>query len=258
MTGARLGGSAMPSKSSSFVAPITRVPRLSDRVAEKLLETILQRELKPGDKLPSERELGEQFQVSRTVIREATRGLVAKGIIDVRSGTGLTVTAVDPASVAASMNLYLRGGDVPYQHVHEVRAVLEIEVAAAAAERGTDEKIAALRAIHDRMVAEHKRGDKEAFAVTDVDFHRAIAKMTGNELYVLLLDAMGDSLLGIRRALSANSDSGVAKRNQSVAIRAHKRILDTIEARDPAGARIAMNEHLTAVYQNWAALGHAG
>jgi len=244
----------MPKQSSSFVAPITRVPRLSDRVAEKLLETILQLELKPGDKLPSERELGEQFQVSRTVIREATRGLVAKGIIDVRSGTGLTVTAVDPASVAASMNLYLRGGDVPYEDVHEVRSVLEIEVAAAAAERGTADKIATLAAIHDRMVAEHKRGDKEAFAVTDVDFHRAIAVMTANELYVLLLDAIGPSLLGIRRTLSANSDSAVAKKNQAVAIKAHKRILDAIEARDPAGARTAMSEHLTAVYQGWEAL----
>ena len=65
---------------------VAREPRLSDKVAEMMLETILSRRLQVGDRLPSERELGEQFNVSRTVVREAVRALVAKGVIEVRSG----------------------------------------------------------------------------------------------------------------------------------------------------------------------------
>ena len=76
-----------------------------------MLETILSQRLQVGDRLPSERELGEQFGVSRTVVREAVRALVAKGVIEVRSGSGLRVAAVDAAAVSESMSLYLRGGD---------------------------------------------------------------------------------------------------------------------------------------------------
>ncbi len=77
----------------SMFPRVTREPRLSDKVAELLLETILSPGLQPGDRLPSERELGEQFGVSRTVIREAVRALAAKGVINVRTGSGLRVAA---------------------------------------------------------------------------------------------------------------------------------------------------------------------
>lgn len=244
----------MAKRAESFATPIARVPRLSDRVAEKLLETILERGLKPGDKLPSERELGEQFQVSRTVIREATRALVAKGIIDVRSGTGLTVTAVDSDAVSSTMNLYLRGGDVPYEQVHEVRSVLEIEVAGAAAERATDGGIAELGAIHKRLLARHDVGDGEGFSVADVHFHRQLAEMTGNELFVVLLDAIGNVLLDIRRTLSANEDRAIARENQAGAVKGHKQILDAVADRDAAEARVAMRDHLVYVYEGWVTL----
>src|SRR5687767_11964606 len=85
---------------------VVREPRLSDKVADMMLATILSNRLQVGDRLPSERELGEQFGVSRTVVREAVRALVAKGVIEVRSGSGLRVAAVDAAAVSESMSLY--------------------------------------------------------------------------------------------------------------------------------------------------------
>src|ERR671925_600852 len=87
---------------------VRRQPRLSDKVAEMMLNTILSRRLTVGDRLPSERELGEQFGVSRTVVREAVRALVAKGVIEVRSGSGLRVAAVNASTVQESMSLFLR------------------------------------------------------------------------------------------------------------------------------------------------------
>jgi len=114
---------------------VGRMPRLSDTIAEQLLEAIVAGRFREGDILPSERELGDQFGVSRTVVREAVRALVAKGVIEVRSGSGLRVAAVDAAAVSESMSLYLRGASVDFEKVHEVRALLEVHIAGAAAEQ---------------------------------------------------------------------------------------------------------------------------
>ena len=73
---------------------INREPRLSDKVTEAILEMIASNQLRPGDLLPPERELGRQFGVSRTVIREAVRALAAKGLLEVRSGSGVRIVAV--------------------------------------------------------------------------------------------------------------------------------------------------------------------
>jgi GntR family transcriptional repressor for pyruvate dehydrogenase complex len=245
-----------PEGSQRFGDPIARSPRLSDRVAEQLLSTILERDLKAGDRLPSERELGEQFGVSRTVVREATRALAARGIIDVRAGTGLTVAAVEPSAVASSMNLFIRGSDVPYADVHHVRSVLEGEVSGVAAERANASAVARLREIHGRLLAEHAADDGEAFARVDVAFHRALAETTENELFIVLLDAIGDALLEIRRRVSGtgNHDRALAQRHQRAAIAYHQQILDAVTAGDPSAARVAMAEHLADVYRSWANL----
>jgi GntR family transcriptional repressor for pyruvate dehydrogenase complex len=221
---------------------VTREPRLSDKVADLLLETIVVRQLQPGERLPSERELGEQFGVSRTVIREAVRALAAKGVIDVRPGSGLRVAAVDQSTVSESMSLFLRGSStLDYPKVHEVRAMLEVEVAGLAAVRATDEDIAGMREICERMEAER---DVDAASLHDVEFHRAIARGTHNELHLLLLDAIGDALIEIRRenlARGAGPDT----------IASHREILDRIAAHDADGARAAMRRHLENVEAHW-------
>jgi GntR family transcriptional repressor for pyruvate dehydrogenase complex len=231
------------------LAPLPRSQRLSDRVAERMLAAILEHRLAAGSHLPSERELGEQFGVSRTVIREATRLLVAKGVLDVRPGTGLTVAAADPASVAESMNLFLRNGGIPYHKIHEVRTMIEVQVAGLAAERGTEAQIAELAAIHGQFARLTDGDDLETLAVTDVQFHRQLARMTSNELLLLMLDSIGDVLLEIRRQTVANRD------DSRRAIDAHRRVLDRVAARDAAGARAAMQAHLDQAYAEWVRLG---
>src|SRR5262249_20673222 len=88
-------------------------PRLSDTVADLLRRSIIERQLPAGARLPTERELGEQFGVSRTVVREAMRTLVAKGLLEVRSGSGVYVASVDERSVRDSMNTFLLGTGLP-------------------------------------------------------------------------------------------------------------------------------------------------
>jgi len=222
---------------------VTREPRLSDKVAELLLETILVRGLEPGSRLPSERELGEQFGVSRTVIREAVRALAARGIIDVRTGSGLRVAAVDGSSVMESISLFLRSSSLEYPKVHEVRKLLEVEIAGLAAERASDERIGRLREICEQLEAALD-DDVESASHLDLEFHREIARGTDNELYLLLLDSIGESLLAIRRE-NLQAGSGAET------IRAHREIFERIAARDPEGARAAMLAHLDGVEDFW-------
>lgn len=222
---------------------VTREARLSDKVAELLLETILARGMQPGERLPSERELGEQFGVSRTVIREAVRALAAKGVIDVRTGSGLRVAAIDPSAARESMRLFLRSGQLDFKKVHEVRRLLEIEIAGLAAERANPDQIAEMRGLCERMEAV-SLDDVEAAAVLDLEFHRTIASSTDNELYLLLLDSIGQSLLEIRR-------DNLAAGSAINTIAGHRKVLDRIAARDREGARKAMLEHLIDVESFW-------
>lgn len=223
---------------------ITREPRLSDKVADLMLETILSKRLNVGDPLPSERELGQQFGVSRTVIREAVRALIAKGVVEVRSGSGLRVAAVNASAVSESMSLYLRGGTLDFEKVQEVRALLEVHLAGLAAERASEDDIASLRAIHKLM--QDGASDVDAAARDDLEFHRRIAYATHNELFLLLLDSIGSSLIEIRR-------SNLAAGSTSMTLNQHQAILERIVEHDPEGARAAMNAHLDSVASFWRA-----
>jgi GntR family transcriptional repressor for pyruvate dehydrogenase complex len=241
-TPAPSGDDATASASTALFEQVAREPRLSDKVADMMLETILSRRLDVGDRLPSERELGEQFGVSRTVVREAVRALVAKGVIEVRSGSGLRVAAVDAAAVSESMTLFLRGGSLDFEKVHEVRRLLEVHIAGLAAERASEDDLAYLGEVHERM--QREAGDVEAAARDDLEFHRVIARATHNELYLVLMDSIGSSLIDIRRD---NLGSGSAP----ATLQQHQRVFERISAHDADGARAAMSAHLEAVADWW-------
>ena len=231
-----------PAESDLF-GRVAREPRLSDKVAELMRETIINRQLAPGTPLPSERELGEQFGVSRTVIREAVRALAAKGIVEVRTGSGLRVATVDESTALESLTWYIRGGQIEYSKVHEVRSTIEVEMAGLAADRRTDEELRALKDahIHFKSVID----DVEQATVADVEFHNLIARATQNDLFSALLASIGEALIEVRHETLA---VGSGKKT----LAAHARILARIEDRDAEGARQAMRDHLNTVKQLWA------
>ena len=145
---------------------VTREPRLSDKVAEMMRQTILSRQLAPGTPLPSERELGEQFGVSRTVIREAVRAPRRQG----DRGGSLRQRASrrvgrrgDSARVA---ELVHSRGAAGVPKVHEVRSTIEVEMAGLAAERRTDDELRAMREAHARFEAFSEDVEKAAAATS--------------------------------------------------------------------------------------------
>jgi DNA-binding FadR family transcriptional regulator len=152
-----------------------------------------------------------QFQVCAP--SSARRALVAKGVVEVRLESGIAVAAVEPSAIASTMNLYLLGrDDIDYASVHEVRRAIEVEVADLAAERATDEQLEHLNSVCEEMA--RVVDDVEACSRADVEFHRTLAKLTQNDLFLVMLDSIGDVLLEVRRAtvgLPGHAEEGLVQ-----------------------------------------------
>jgi len=219
---------------------VERRESLSNRVASQLEKLILESHLNSGDKLPPERVLADQFAVSRTVVREAVRALVARGLLEVRGGSGTVVSSPEPHSAAGFMSallgLSLRAGKLDHNKVVEVRRMMEVEIAGIAAERRTDEDLEVLQEIMRRSA--ENLGDPDVFVETDIAFHAALALATQNELFLVLLNSIADVLIeGRRLALHVE---GTAARAQAH----HQRVLEGVLAGDVAQTRRAMHEHM--------------
>lgn len=225
--------------SDAFDSPIKQ-SRLHEQVAERIRGMIINEALRPGDQLPSERDLAERMGVSRVVIREATRVLHAQGLVQVKPGSGTYVKELTPSHVSDSISLFLRlrQANQPYDDLMEVRRTLEIDIAGMAARRATAEDITALEAALAGMVQHTDNPD--AFTEHDLAFHRALAAATHNDLYSMILQPITDLLLDFRRdAYWKDAAEAVLG-----GLKHHEVILKYVKAKDPDGARRAMREHL--------------
>src|SRR6266516_5199086 len=211
--------------------------KVYEQIAEQIQRSILSGELRSGDRLPTERVLAEQFQASRTAVREAMKTLAQKGLVEMRPGRGTIVIDGTLQAMRHSLGLMMRVGQAGSSaNLVEVREIIEPEIAALAAVRATDEHIAAMREAVRVMDANLKEAN--AYIAADNDFHRALAKGTQNELILTLVDSIVDLLSEQRKQIF--SVDGGPERGQIH----HKRILDTIIRRDAEAAREAMRAHL--------------
>lgn len=234
--------------SESFLQAFRSVPRersLSDKVTEQITEAIISRQVRPGERLPSERELGARFNVSRTVIREAVRSLVARGLVRVTSGRGVEVSEVGSGNVTASMKLLVRGYELDYEKVSEVRSAVEVQTAGLAARRAAPEDVERLRQLCDEHQINLDKGDLDAASESDFQFHRELTRASGNELLLAMLDSISDVLREVRHQAMVQphvSEDG---------LKAHRRILKAVSAGDPKAARDAMARHLADAERIW-------
>lgn len=223
--------------------------RLADWVADELLPRIRDGELGLGERLPTQAELCVEFGVSRTVVREAPRFLVARGIVQVRAGIGAMVATIEAASATESLAMFLEGRpESDYSAMHEVREVLEAEGARCAAERATTDDLARLTAQHADMVALIDSGDLDALARADLRFHAAVAGASHNDILTTLLEALGPTLMRPREVNVVAADA------RAEAIQAHGDILDAVRAADADTAELAMLAHMRHVIESYAAL----
>jgi len=225
---------------------VARELSLSDKVTEQLTEAIVSRQIRAGERLPSERELGDKFNVSRTVVREAVRSLAARGLVRVTSGRGVEVNEFGAGGVAASMRLLVRGYEgLDYGKVNEVRTAVEVQVAGLAAQRARPEDLKRLGQICDDHQRSLEEGDLTAAGEFDFQFHRELTRSSGNELLVGMLDSIADVLREVRNQSMGEPHVG------EDGLRAHRRILKCVTAGKPEAARDAMAEHLAEAERIW-------
>jgi GntR family transcriptional repressor for pyruvate dehydrogenase complex len=239
---------ALPQANSAgfSLGSVKRDLRLSDKVTEQLAEAIMSGHFPPGSRLPSERELGDQLEVSRTVIREAVRSLAAHGLVTVTAGRGVEVATDRHAGATQSMRLMVRGyGEMDYDKVHEVRVPIEVQAAALAAQRAKPEDIARLRALCDLHGEQIAAGDLAAAGQTDLQFHDEIAALADNPLMKAVYYSLYDVLKDVRSPAVHSTEIAES------GLRAHRWLLDCIAAGDADAAKSAMERHLAEAERQW-------
>src|SRR5579871_1616824 len=220
-----------------------RTARLYEQIVQQIEVSILSGELKPGNQLPSERDLAQQFGVSRTAVREAVKALREKGLVEAYTGRGTFVTNGTSQAIRQSLGLMMKIGQADgAAHLVEVREILEPEIAALAAERAEEQHLSMMREAVSIM--DRERRDSDAFIEADLDFHLALAEGADNPVILSLID----SIVGLLREQRMRTFfvEGGPDRGQFH----HKRILAAVEKSDPAAARAAMKAHLEQVRQD--------
>jgi GntR family transcriptional repressor for pyruvate dehydrogenase complex len=217
--------------------------RLYERIVEQIEQRILKGDLHVGDQLPPERELCEQFGVSRTAVREAVKALRQKGLLETYPGRGTFITNGTSRAMRHSLDLIVNLGKTHgSDDLAQVREILEPEIAALAAEHATSEQVTAMDQAVVAMDA--ALDDAERFIEADLDFHLALAEATENDVIPILIDSIIDLLREQRKGIFVTP--GGPQRGQIH----HKRILKAVKQRDPNAARKAMHAHLAQVRQD--------
>lgn len=215
--------------------------QLTELIVEQLMEQITSNSLKAGHKLPSEAELIERFGVSRTVIREALRELNALGIVTLKQGRSTTVSAPTAVPLQNYFRFAVNGRSAGLWEGFELRRSLEIEAAGLAAERAPKDVLNELDTVVESMQKSVKVAD--SWVEDDLRFHVLIAKGTGNQLMINLIEALSDVIqVGVR---TLYEQSNLLKVEETY--RRHADLYRAIQSRDPRVARAAMMKHFQAI-----------
>ena len=219
-------------------SPVKRQAKLSSQVAEQVQHLILSRDLKPGDRLPTEREMGETFGVSRTVIREAISTLEALGLVTSLAGSGTYVRMMEGKDASSSLNMFIKSRQKPFSldELMEVRCVLEIEMVKLAAERATKEEIHLLEECLQNMLATTNLPDE--FAKWDLEFHLIQAEACRNPPFGIILEPLKESLLDL--IYTTTTTPGAIEK----ACEYHREVLDCIKKKDAQRAVKVIKKHL--------------
>jgi DNA-binding FadR family transcriptional regulator len=216
-----------------------------DSVVERLEELIFTR-LQPGEALASEGQLAEALAVSRLTVREATRTLAARGLLEISKGRRPRVAAPNGSLVGDFFKIAVRRDPRALLDLLEVRRALEVHIAALAARRATSSEIGDMEmSINAMRAAGH---EFEAFHTADVRFHENLAAASGNRMLVFLIEAFAETLRESRQ----RSFAGHQARGGGIddVIQQHQAILDAVKARDSKTAAQAMRDHLQQTEQD--------
>jgi len=206
---------------------------LSQKIERKIEEAIRQKKLVSGVRLPSEKELCERFAVSRTALREALRRLSARGLIQIRKGSGMYVSEIKIEDAISSLNLYydLKFDSNLISQIIEVRRLFEPQIARLAARNRTLEDIEKLR--ENLRALESCDPDNTQLEVDTINkFHMNLAKASGNPIVIVTMEPIYSLLPRMRNFIYANIEG-----EKEYTLDAQKKILEAVEKQDETAAR---------------------
>lgn len=223
------------------LSSIARPATLVDEVCQSLSRSLTSPDAEEW--LPPERQLAEQLGVSRTVVREATKRLELQGLVEVKHGIGIRRSASLHKPLNGSLALLIPNEADRLRQSLEVRLALEPEVARLAAQRA---KPSQLRELRKAQRVLQDTVDLQEAVEADIEFHRLLAKATGNGVFSLLLETIADLGRDSRRATI--SHAGVKR-----AVEHHEAVLAAVERHDAVAATLAMRHHIEVAVQDFIA-----
>lgn len=226
--------------------PATRSKRptrttLSEQVASAIQDDLITSRRKPGEQLPTEPELATQYDVSRTVIREAGRLLVERGLVDIRPGRGMVVAEFDGATISRQFSLMLELERATFEDLIELRMSIEVSMAEHAAKRRTEADLAAITATLQEFAAPGI-GQQQAVE-RDLDFHAAVADAAHNPFFLAVANPINDYLRNTYRPSSGYAGA------RSRTLAEHTAIADAIRDQDPERAGEMARRHLARIME---------
>jgi DNA-binding FadR family transcriptional regulator len=211
--------------------------RRSSAVATQIKSLVLQGRYKPGDKLPSERDLARHLKVGRPTVREAIQQLQGLGVIEVRPAKGIFVRSLTPGSLTTRLKRIVEDEIRMLVQVVDVRIVLEGWVAAEAARRATPQELAQIAELAQALA---QASDPETLFDHHLAFHQAVLQASHNVVVLHMLDTLTSLIASVSKEEAAHVGHEP---------RFHLAIAEAIVARDPVRAEQAMADHLKAARQ---------
>lgn len=224
--------------------PPSSRPRAFEEICDRIRRQLATGKLKPGDKLPPERELAEQLKVSRAALREALRSLEIAGILTLKKGVkgGAFVQSGDPRNMTRLMQDLVHLGAISLGDLTEARLLIQSGVVRLACERATEEDIEAIGRNIERTNEMSRLGHGEERREAIADFYRLLALATRNEILKILVDSITDILVRFLR--------GVSEDIELPGLIAHRRrFLRHLKARDAAAATRELEIHLNKLHR---------
>ncbi|WP_042349404.1 FadR/GntR family transcriptional regulator [Bacillus massiliigorillae] len=209
-------------------------------IAVEIENKIYEGVYKKGDKLPSERELTNTYEVSRNVIRQAITSLREKGLVTVKPGKGAYVTELEDSIVGESLLKVMQKYDYSVEDILEVREELERLIVTKAIERATSTDIEKLKQVYNRM--EKNKNSLNEFLEEDMNFHMAIAESTHNPIFFILIQSFFEMTDHFSFAVSKFTKDLMDI--HTVVLEQHNHLIEAIEKKDKQLAQSIMQEHL--------------
>jgi GntR family transcriptional regulator, transcriptional repressor for pyruvate dehydrogenase complex len=225
-----------PRPKPEFGGGVIERPSISELVATRILSMVKSGNLKPGDRLPTEQQMGVAFGISRPPLREALKALTLMGILESRQGGRYTVTDLSPSRLIAPFNVMLSISDYDVNEHFEARSVVDLELVRLCALRASAEQ--RHRILQHAVDGSAFLNDPIGFRLLDIEFHQSLNDAAGNRLLSALAQGLYDIGLDIRRVASEVPD------NVEISVAQHVEVAEAVMAHDAAAAVAACRRHL--------------